>query len=112
MKGFIDLIFESDGRYYIVDYKSNDLGSPPNDYDEQSMQQAMADHHYYLQYLIYCLALHRYLRQRLVDYTWEKNSGGVLYLFLRGMRPQSAASGVFFHQPDTAFIQALDALMG
>lgn len=112
MKGFIDLIFESDGRYYIVDYKSNDLGSPPNDYDEQSMQQAMADHHYYLQYLIYCLALHRYLRQRLVDYTWEKNSGGVLYLFLRGMRPQSAASGVFFHQPDAAFIQALDALMG
>lgn len=112
MKGFIDLIFESDGRYYIVDYKSNDLGSTLNDYAELSMQQAIADHHYYLQYLIYCLALHRYLQQRLADYAWEKHSGGVLYLFLRGMQPKSAASGVFFHQPDTAFIHALDELMG
>ena len=112
MKGFIDLIFESDGRYYIVDYKSNDLGANPLDYDTNQMLQAMADHHYYLQYLIYCLALHRYLQQRLADYAWEKHSGGVLYLFLRGMQPLLEGKGIFFHQPSAELIHALDKLVG
>ena len=106
MKGFIDLIFYQDGRYYIVDYKSNDLGT----YTQQTLHQAMADHHYYLQYVIYSLALHRYLRQRVRDYQWETHVGGVMYLFLRGMQPQQAASGVFFHQPSVALIHAVDDL--
>ena len=72
---------------------------------------AMAEHHYYLQYLIYCLALHRYLRLRLPGYDWETHVGGALYLFLRGMQPAQPGSGVFFHKPDTRLINALDALM-
>lgn len=111
MKGYIDLVFEHQGQYYVVDYKSNDLGSQPQDYAFMSLQLAMADHHYYLQYLLYCLALHRYLRLRLPNYYWERHAGGVLYLFLRGMEPSVVGSGVFFHKPDAALIEALDQLM-
>lgn len=111
MKGFIDLIFEHDGRYYVVDYKSNDLGETSQAYSQAAMRQAMAEHHYYLQYLIYCLALHRYLRQRIADYAWETHAGGAMYLFLRGMQPEAAGSGVFAHKPEAALIEALDALM-
>ena len=112
MKGFIDLIFEADGQYYIVDYKSNELGATAADYAFDAMQQAMAEHHYYLQYLIYSVALQRYLRLRLADYAWETHVGGVLYLILRGMQPSVAGSGVFFHKPDAALIDALDQVMG
>ncbi|UOG91457.1 MAG: exodeoxyribonuclease V subunit beta [Candidatus Thiothrix sulfatifontis] len=112
MKGFIDLVFAVDGRYFVVDYKSNDLGAMSADYRFEVMQEAMAEHHYYLQYLIYCLALHRYLQQRLPGYDWEQHVGGALYLFLRGMMPEQAGSGVFFHKPAFALIEALDHLMG
>lgn len=111
MKGFIDLVFEADGQYYVLDYKSNELGLDPQDYTQTAMLAAMAEHHYYLQYLIYCLALHRYLRQRVPGYDWEVHSGGVLYLFLRGMLPQQAGSGVFFHKPEAALLEALDHLI-
>lgn len=111
MKGFIDLVFEAHGQYFIVDYKSNDLGNGVDDYAQAAMRQAMAEHHYYLQYLIYCVALHRYLRLRLPGYAWETHVGGVLYLFLRGMNPAVAGSGVFFHKPPLALVEALDGLM-
>lgn len=110
MKGFIDLIYEYNGRYYIVDYKSNDLGSAFSDYTFEAMLNEMAEHHYYLQFLIYCVALHRYLKMRLPSYDWHQHFGGVQYLFLRGMNPYQTGSGVFAYQPDWAFIQALDAL--
>jgi exodeoxyribonuclease V beta subunit len=110
MKGFIDLIYEYQGRYYIVDYKSNDLGSAFSDYTFDAMLNEMAAHHYYLQFLIYCVALHRYLNMRLPAYDWHQHFGGVQYLFLRGMNPYQAGSGVFAYRPDWAFIQALDAL--
>lgn len=111
MKGFIDLVFAADGQYFVVDYKSNDLGATPADYTHATMEQAMAEHHYYLQYLIYCLALHRYLRQRVAGYDWDVQVGGALYLFLRGMMPDQAGSGVFFHKPDARLIEALDHLI-
>jgi exodeoxyribonuclease V beta subunit len=110
MKGFIDLIYEYKGRYYIVDYKSNDLGSAFSDYTFDAMLSEMAEHHYYLQFLIYCIALHRYLKMRLPSYDWHQHFGGVQYLFLRGMNPYQTGSGVFAYQPDWALIQALDAL--
>lgn len=111
MKGYIDLVFAADGQYFVVDYKSNDLGAMPADYRFEVMQEAMAEHHYYLQYLIYCLALHRYLQQRLPGYDWQQHVGGALYLFLRGMMPEQAGSGVFFHKPTLALIEALDHLI-
>ena len=109
MKGFIDLTFEADGRYYILDYKSNWLGPMPQDYTRPRLLLAMAHEHYYLQYLIYCLALHRYLRLRLPDYRYAVHFGGVYYLFLRGMGyDDSPGCGIFYDLPSGELIEALD----
>ncbi len=85
LKGYIDLIFEYQGKYYVVDYKSNSLA----DYTPDSLLTVMADSHYYLQYLLYSVALHRYLKKRISDYSWETHMGGAYYLFIRGMHMQS-----------------------
>jgi len=111
MKGFIDLIFEFNNKWYIVDYKSNFLGDSYNDYSIDAMNTAMADHHYFLQYHIYVIALHKYLQFRLKDYDYNEHFGGVFYLFIRGMHPeQSPLQGVFFDQPDCDFIHKLSEL--
>lgn len=112
MKGFIDLVFEAGGRYWLLDYKSNWLGNDLSSYAQPWLEQAMVEHHYPLQYLFYVLALHRYLQQRLADYAYDRHFGGVFYLFLRGMTPQAGCEyGVFQERPPAAFIQALDRLM-
>jgi exodeoxyribonuclease V beta subunit len=111
MKGYIDLVFRWQGQYYLADYKSNWLGDELDAYSQPKLMQAMADAHYYLQYLIYCLALHRYLQQRLAHYSWERDFGGVYYLFLRGMQPTKPNQGVFFHKPERELIEALDYIM-
>jgi len=109
LKGFIDLVFEHEGRFYVVDYKSNYLGERPEDYQGEALAQAMLAHRYDLQYQIYSLALHRYLSTRLADYDYELHMGGVCYLFLRGM-PAGQGAGVYFTRPSLEFIQALDRL--
>jgi exodeoxyribonuclease V beta subunit len=112
MRGFIDLVFEHEQRFYVVDYKSNDLGQSAHDYQSTSLTRAMNEHHYYLQYLLYCLALHRYLKRRRADYDYALHFGGVFYLFLRGMHPDHApGTGVFFDRPEPALIEALEALV-
>jgi len=112
MKGYIDLLFEHEGQFYIVDYKSNYLGDMPEDYAPAKLHTAMAEAHYYLQYLIYCVAVQRYLKQRLgAAYSWDNSVGGVFYLFLRGMGQGTTQNGIFFHKPSTDFIDALDGLM-
>ncbi|KKN38437.1 hypothetical protein LCGC14_0753510, partial [marine sediment metagenome] len=85
LKGFVDLIFCYQGKYYILDYKSNYLGSTPADYEGDMLEQAMSSHQYHLQYLIYTVALHRLLKQRIANYSIETHLGGVYYTFLRGM---------------------------
>ncbi len=113
MMGFIDLVFEAQGRYYIVDYKSNWLGSDPACYAPPLLVEAMAASHYYLQYLIYCVALHRYLRTRLADYDYQRHFGGVYYLFLRGIVVEPGAdSGIYRNRPSVELVEALDRLMG
>lgn len=112
MKGYIDLVFRWEGKYYLADYKSNWLGDQPQAYDPKNLMQTMADAHYYLQYLIYCVALHRYLKQRLAAYSWEQHFGGAFYLFLRGMHPDKTDQGIFFHKPDLEIIEALEQIMG
>ena len=109
MKGFIDLVFEVDGCFYLVDYKSNWLGPSADDYRQDNLCRVMAREAYYLQYLIYCVALHRYLALRVPAYDYETHFGGVRYLFLRGMRPESGlACGVYADRPARALIGALD----
>jgi exodeoxyribonuclease V beta subunit len=112
VKGYIDLVFEWDGRYYLADYKSNWLGNNYSDYHPQALMGAMREHHYTLQYLLYTLALHRYLELRLPEYSYERHFGGIYYLFLRGMQPRSGHRlGVVAERPSEAFIQALDHLI-
>lgn len=111
MKGFIDLVFEYDGRFYIADYKSNYLGTAAEQYQGEALQNAMLGHSYPLQYLIYSLALHRHLQQRLPDYDPEQHFGGVYYLFLRGMHPEWSQTGVYFDRVDRSLLAALDRLM-
>ncbi len=111
MKGFIDLIFSYEGRFYVADYKSNHLGDSLEDYDTAALQEAIDHHRYDLQYLIYSLALHRYLKQRLPAYRYERHFGGVCYLFLRGIRPtQNPKTGIFTDRPSSALITELDEL--
>ena len=75
----------------------------------------MAQHGYHLQALLYALALHRHLRQRLADYRFEQHFGGVLYLFVRGVRPgwtlaDGTAAGVHAQRPTLQLLDALSAL--
>ncbi|MEO4012622.1 exodeoxyribonuclease V subunit beta [Pseudomonas rossensis] len=107
-KGFIDLTFEHDGRYYVADYKSNWLGVDDAAYTEQAMEQSILDNRYDLQYVLYLLALHRQLKARLADYDYDRHVGGALYLFLRGTRASS--QGVYFARPPRALIERLDRL--
>lgn len=114
MHGFIDLIFEREGKYYIADYKSNYLGDDKLDYNEHKLLLDIALHMYDLQYLIYALALHRYLGANIHNYSFSEHFGGVCYLYLRGMHSKSVhtnqTTGVFMHQIDQETIIALDTL--
>jgi exodeoxyribonuclease V beta subunit len=107
-KGFIDLAFELDGRYYVADYKSNWLGPDIQSYDALAMEKAILDHRYDLQYVLYLLALHRQLRARLPDYDYDRDVGGALFIFLRGA--SSSGHGVYYAKPPRALIESLDAL--
>lgn len=110
LKGFIDLVFCWQGKYYLLDYKSNWLGASAEDYTPQAMAQAMQAHRYDLQYQLYSLALHRYLRHRLADYDYQQHFGGVFYLFLRGVDGSASENGIYRTRPDVDFIESLDAL--
>ncbi len=111
MKGYIDLVFFHEGRYYIVDWKSNMLELSHGDYSRQSVLAEMKKHNYHLQYHIYTVALHRYLKLRLgTEYSYGRHFGGIYYLFIRGMT--GAGEGVFHSKPEPAVIDELDRLFG
>jgi exodeoxyribonuclease V beta subunit len=109
--GIIDLVFEYQGRYYLADYKSNLLGGELQDYSPDKLALAMLDRRYDLQSLIYALALHRLLAQRLPDYDYEQHFGGSYYLFLRAMRPHLGSRyGIHFERPQRVIIEEFDEL--
>ena len=107
LTGFADLIFARDGRFHVLDYKTNWLGARLRDYQGESLAAAMATHHYPLQALLYTVALHRYLRQRMDGYTAERHLGESWYLFVRalGLAP---GLGVWRRRWPAALIEALD----
>ncbi|TWI58640.1 DNA helicase/exodeoxyribonuclease V beta subunit [Pseudomonas duriflava] len=105
-KGFIDLVFEYQGRYYVADYKSNWLGADDAAYTPAAMAASVLESRYDLQYVLYLLALHRQLKARLPDYDYDRHMGGACYLFLRGAR--AASQGVFFDRPPRILIETLD----
>lgn len=101
--GFIDMVIAHEGRYYVLDYKSNWLPA----YGARQLQQAVLSHRYDVQYSLYLLALHRLLKSRLPDYDYDQHIGGALYLFLRGIDQPGA--GLFVDKPPRELIEALDA---
>ncbi|WP_174891010.1 exodeoxyribonuclease V subunit beta [Candidatus Hamiltonella defensa] len=110
LTGFIDLVFFWQDQFYLLDYKSNWLGTSAKAYHRQSIEQAMAEHRYDLQYQLYTLALHRYLRHRIPNYQYERDFGGVIYLFLRGVDSQTLGQGIFHCCPSFQLIEGLDQL--
>jgi exodeoxyribonuclease V beta subunit len=112
LRGFVDLIAEHDGRFYVLDYKSNHLGEWPSDYRRPQLEAAMHKHHYPLQYLLYTVALHRYLGLRLRGYEYDRHFGGVYYLFMRGMSTRHPpGTGVFFERPSAGLVAELSSLL-
>jgi len=113
MTGLIDLVFEHEGCFYLVDYKSNHLGNSQQDYSHAKLLDAIRTHRYHLQYLIYCLALDRYLQQRIRDYNYDVHFGGVYYLFLRGMAgSEYPGTGIHFDKPLKSLLDQLDQMFG
>jgi exodeoxyribonuclease V beta subunit len=109
LKGFIDLVFVHNGRYYVADYKFNHLGDHLADYAPNQLQAAMLSKRYDLQMVLYLLALHRLLKARLGrDYDYDQHIGGGLYLFLRGAEHES--HGLVYERPKPELIEKLDQL--
>ena len=109
LKGFIDLVFEFDGQYYLVDWKSNDLGDRYECYAPALLKREMIKSFYDVQYLIYTVALDQYLKKRLPGYVYEKHFGGVYYFFLRGFNSkEGTTNGIFFDRPAGQFIVKLE----
>ena len=111
--GFVDLIYRRDGRWWVVDYKSNHLGDQLSDYAQHRLPDAMAHGHYFLQYHLYCVALHRLLKLRQPGYSYDEHFGGAQYLFIKGMSPELGPShGVFTDRPTLQMLEALSAAFG
>nr|WP_309595873.1 UvrD-helicase domain-containing protein [Moraxella osloensis] len=112
LKGEIDLVYQHGTQFFIVDYKSNYLGSDFDSYNPAALYDAMTTHSYWLQASIYQVALHRYLKLRLPNYDINTHLGAVEYAFLRGMSPKHATCGKLVKQFDSDFILALDDMFG
>jgi ATP-dependent exoDNAse (exonuclease V) beta subunit len=110
LNGVVDLFFEHEGRYYILDWKSDRLGESVGDYDLPLLEQAMAERNYTLQYYLYTLALYRYLKHRIPGFDYEQHFGGVFYVFLRGIRPGSGR-GIYHKKPPVNDVIELETLM-
>ncbi len=112
LKGFIDLVFEHKGRFYVLDWKSNYLGPQLSDYRGDVLNEVMVREKYVLQYLVYTVALHHYLAQRMSTYSYEKHFGGVFYVFLRGVNPGKGPKyGIFHDLPDAGLVERLSEIL-
>ena len=110
MNGKIDMLFECKDKYFILDWKSTFLGDSLQQYVPAALNTAMNENNYHLQYLIYTLATKKYLESRLPGFDYEKDFGGVLYLFIRGMR-KGTDSGIFYCKPSLEQIEALENII-
>lgn len=112
MKGFIDLIFNWQGKYYILDWKSNFLA---DGYEEIALEKAIKEHQYDLQYNVYSVCLYRWLKDRgMTPSDWSNKFGGIVYLFIRGT---TETKGCYFKEPKdlpsiSENLKAINHLMG
>ena len=115
LQGFIDLVFFDQGRYYVLDYKTNALGESLANYTHDAIANAMALHHYHLQHLLYQLALHRYLSSNLPGYQFEQHFGGAIYLFVRAFGRgdcRGEGLGVYEHRASAELLHDLGEIFG
>ena len=110
MHGFIDLLFEYNGKYYILDWKTNYLGNTLQKYNPEELKLAMTENNYHLQYYIYTIAVKRFLENRLPGFDFDQHFGGVFYLFIRGMRTGKNA-GIFFIKPEKEIIEKFEKIL-
>ncbi|MCF6288432.1 MAG: UvrD-helicase domain-containing protein [Proteobacteria bacterium] len=106
LTGFIDLVFAHDNKYYVVDYKSNFLGSNFADYSTENLQHAIEHHYYDLQYLLYSVALVKHLQNKIVDFDYTTHFGGIAYIFTRGINGEPA-QGIYYAVPDEKLINEM-----
>ena len=122
LTGSVDLVVRRGDRFAVVDYKTNWLGAPGEDLSAWHHRPAvlaaeMRRSHYVLQALLYTVVLHRFLRWRMPGYDPERNLGGVLYLFLRGMVGPATPvigdtpCGVFSWRPSAALVTRLSDVL-
>ncbi|MWV54522.1 exodeoxyribonuclease V subunit beta [Chlorobium phaeovibrioides] len=110
--GYIDMVFQAGGRYWLLDWKSNHLGESLDSYTKERMEAVMGFHHYDLQYLLYTVALHRYLSVRIPDYRYQTHFGGVIYVFLRGVDESSGESRGFYRaRPSEELVNSLTEIL-
>jgi exodeoxyribonuclease V beta subunit len=107
MKGYIDMVFRHEGRFFIIDWKSNYLGTDSNYYGKTDIAESMEKESYILQYHLYVLALHQYLKLKTAGYDYENHFGGVFYIFIRGVDDSKEGSGIFYDLPDISLINGL-----
>ncbi len=111
LRGFMDLVVEHDGKYWVMDYKSNALGNNDEAYHGPALQQAMLQHRYEVQGMLYLLALHRLLKLRLGDdYEPQQHLGGAVFYFLRGVA-NAETSGCVLLAPDVEWMDALEIML-
>jgi exodeoxyribonuclease V beta subunit len=109
MKGFIDLVFEFENKFYLIDWKSNYLGSNIENYNKDKLFESILSGYYFLQYHIYTLALHLYLKKSIPGYEYAAHFGGVFYIFLRGVNQKFGPGyGIYYDLPDTSLIEKLN----
>ena len=111
LRGFVDLIVRHEGRYYVMDWKSNVLGEEATDYAAPALEAAMVANGYHLQHLLYTVALHRWLGCRLPGYDYDTHMGGTRYLYIRAVRPDWPGAGIYANRPPRALIEALSRLL-
>lgn len=108
MKGYLDVLFQHGGRYFIVDWKSNFLGAALENYQKGLLNTEMQKAFYVLQYHLYVLATHLHLKMKLPGYVYEKDFGGAFYIFIRGIdAARGPEFGIFEDRPDIRLVDAL-----
>ena len=108
MKGFMDLVFLYEGRFFLIDWKSNFLGASIEDYRTEALSEVMREELYLLQYHLYVVALHQYLKTRLTDYDYKTHFGGVMYIFLRGVNTAAGPhAGIYRDRPAKKAVEFL-----
>ncbi|ABB32122.1 exodeoxyribonuclease V, beta subunit [Geobacter metallireducens RCH3] len=111
VRGFMDMVFEHRGKYYLIDWKSNHLGNRVDDYGRENLGREMERKLYPLQYLLYTVALNLHLKQRVPGYRYETHFGGALYVFLRGVEPGRPGCGIYHDIPPKGLIDELTSCL-